>query len=145
MTTEVMSIGDTNVYAQLMGEVEDEDNEKRKDNELEKLEKVVPDKSSCLEDDLLIYFFELLRLIGEDLAQRSEMEAKTQAGKREKTIWKQTLVDIYPLFRKLASRSLDPDVLAPLGKIMKELKSKQYTAADNTYLVLGKNALYIVL
>ncbi len=64
-------------------------------------------------------------------------ETKTINGKKEKAIWKQTLVYIYPLFRKLSNRALEHSILEALGKVMSHLKARQYAEADNAYLLLA--------
>ncbi len=125
-----------NVFAQAM---EQQQADERTDPDLKALEKLVPapEAANGIEDELLTHFFFLLRMGGEELAARPAEEAKTIGGKKEKAIWKQTLVYILPLFRKLAARSLEKEILNALTKVMQCIKARQYAEADNAYLLLA--------
>jgi pre-mRNA-splicing factor 18 len=143
-----------NVFAKIMGEggnvVSERQGKKKKirkcfcfklfsrlEPDLLKLEKLVPETSSGIEDDLLRYFLSLIQMGADELTKRPESMAKSLSGKKEKTIWKQTLVYILPLFRKLANKSLEKEILEPLSQIMHFTKTRDYAQADNSYLLLA--------
>lgn len=86
---------------------------------------------------MLSYFYSLLHEWGLQLAARSEADRRSAVGKKDKTTWKQTLVYILPLFRKLASRTLDPTVQDPLFKITGFMKQRRYVEANDAYLLLA--------
>ena len=117
--------------------MEQTDTDERSDPDLVKLEKLVPQTSSGPEDDLLIHFAMLLRMGGEELAKRPEAEAKSLAGKKAKTTWKQTLVYVLPLFRKLANRELETAILDPLTRILEAMKERDYAKCEDAYLLLA--------
>jgi pre-mRNA-splicing factor 18 len=125
-----------NVFAQAMEQLQADE---RTDPDLLALEKLVPPPESAagMEGELLTHFLTLLKMGGEELAARPPEEAKTINGKKEKAIWKQTLVYILPLFRKLAARTLEREILNTLAKVMQHVKAREYAEADNAYLLLA--------
>jgi hypothetical protein len=110
-----------NVFAKALEEIQAED--ELKDSDLLALQKLVA-SGGCngLEEELLSFLFSLLKMQGEELKARPIAETKTINGKKEKAIWKQTLIYIKPLFQKLASKSLEHSILEALVKVTGHLK-----------------------
>ncbi len=140
MTSDAVGAGQQNVYAQLLEEVHEEAHDgsvRVADADEAKLAKLVPAAVVTKEDEMLHYFFGLLREWGVELAERPEAERKSAAGKKDKAVWKQTLVYILPLFRKLASRGVEAAVQDPIYKIMGFMRDRKYVDANDAYLLLA--------
>ena len=128
-----------NVFGKLM---EQNEGDEQSDPDLLRLLKLVPNDSadaapSCVEDELLVHFTKLLKMVGDELMGRPEAEARSQAGRKAKTIWKQTLLYILPLYKKLAARQLEGAILEPLRLIVENLKLRNYAKCDDAYLLLA--------
>lgn len=140
MTSDAAGAGQQNVFAQLLEEVHEEAQGgavRAGDADEDKLAKLVPAVVVTKEDEMLEYFFGLLREWGAELAARPEAERKSAAGKKDKVVWKQTLVYILPLFRKLASRGLEAAVQDPIYNIMGFMRARKYVDANDAYLLLA--------
>eukprot|EP01117_Protostelium_nocturnum_P002526 TRINITY_DN1323_c0_g3_i1.p1 TRINITY_DN1323_c0_g3~~TRINITY_DN1323_c0_g3_i1.p1 ORF type:complete len:337 (-),score=170.77 TRINITY_DN1323_c0_g3_i1:50-1060(-) len=126
-------------------EEESEENEnKRKRKEKEKEENQKNKQQKLMEEPnpsiqtkeafVLISFKRLLRLWNEELEERTEIQKRSSEGKKEQVNYIQTKKNISPLFKLLAQRSVDEDMLQYIHGIALNLKDKEYVKAHDAYL-----------
>ena len=91
----------------------------------------------CREDQILYLFQKLLREWETELNERSDSVKRTANGKVATATFKQTVRNIRPLFKILRKKSIARDILNPLFEIVKNMRMREYVAANKCYLTLA--------
>lgn len=86
---------------------------------------------------LTSYFTLLLTEWQISLSGREHAVKESQAGRAALATYQTVLHDLTPLFRKLESDALPPDLLNPLIEITHNIQARRYVDANNGYLRLS--------
>jgi pre-mRNA-splicing factor 18 len=86
---------------------------------------------------LASYFTLLLTEWSRDLNARDEEVKESSTGRAALQSHLNVIGDLTPLFRKLESRTLAPDLLPPLCEIVSHAQHRKYVKANDAYLTLS--------